>query len=156
MRNDPVDAERRAVLVVEDSDDDFDTVVEAAGRAPVPIRLVRAANADIAQELLTLDGSSLFAFMLLDYNLPGLDGLTFLQQVRRNPLLAGMPAVIFTSSANPYERDAFYGAGANAYHVKQVQHSDCLRTVDAIFEYWLNRVALPGRPAPPSRQQRSP
>ena len=138
------DAVRRPVLVVEDSDDDFDTVVEAAGRAQVLSRLVRAEDADIAEGLLALSPVGHFSFMLLDYNLRGVDGLTLLQQVRSNPLLATMPAVIYTTSVNPRDRNAFYDAGANAYHVKGVQYGECLNTLENIFDYWLHRVALPG------------
>ena len=144
MSHERIDAGRRPVLVVEDSDDDFDTVVEAAGRAHVINRLVRAADADIAEGLLALSPIGHFAFMLLDSNLRGVDGLALLRQVRSNPLLATMPAVIYTTSVNPRDRDAFYDAGANAYHVKGVQHGECLHMLESIFDYWLHRVVLPG------------
>jgi CheY-like chemotaxis protein len=83
--------------------------------------------------------------MLLDFNLAGLDGLALLRHVRGDPVLAALPVVVFTTSVNPRDRDAFYAAGANAYHVKSVRYDICLQTLETIFDYWLNRVALPGR-----------
>jgi two-component system, chemotaxis family, chemotaxis protein CheY len=98
--------------------------------------------------------------MLLDFNLPGRDGLALLRQVRGETALAALPVVVFTTSVNPRDRDAFYAAGANAYHVKSVRYDLCLQTLEAIFDYWLNRVALPGhaRAAQPTgtTERRSP
>ena len=137
MSDDRIEGERRAVLVVEDSDDDFDTMLEAATRARVGNRLVRVADAEAARSLLASEPVGSFAFMLLDYNLPGLDGLAFLNAVRFDPAFAALPVVIYTTSVNPRDRDAFLRAGANAFHLKSVQHADCLRTLESIFDQWL-------------------
>ena len=133
----------RPVLVVEDSADDFDTVIKAAKLAKVRNHLVRAADADMAQRLLNSAPASTFAFMLLDYDLPGMDGLALLDHVRRDAALADLSVVVFTASINPRDREAFCAAGASAFHVKTVQHADCLHTLESIFAHWLNRAALP-------------
>ena len=133
----------RPVLVVEDSADDFDTVVKAAKLANVRNSLVHAEDADVAQRLLTSAPASTFAFMLLDFDLPGMDGLSLLDRVRRDTALADLSVVVFTASINPRDREAFCAAGASAFHVKSVQHADCLHTLESIFTHWLNRPALP-------------
>jgi len=130
----------RPVLVVEDCDDDFDTVVDAATLANVRNRLVRATNVVEAAELLARSPMGMFAFMLLDYNLPGIDGLDFLRQACLSGLLADLPAVVLTTSVNPRDRDCFREAGASAFHVKSVAYTDCLRTLESIFDQWLNKV----------------
>ncbi len=155
MRTDAGPADLRPVLVVEDSDDDFDTVVVAAARTRRHNRLVRAANADAAWQLLTLNPADAFAFMLLDYNLPGLDGLALLDQVRHGGLLARLPVVVFTTSVNPRDRDAFSQAGASAFHVKSVRHSDCLDTLESIFDQWLKAGAPPATAALSEAARRS-
>ncbi len=138
-----LDADGRAVLVVEDSDDDFDTVVAAAKLAGIGNPLLRAVDADAAATLLFGPSAADFAFMLLDYKLPGLDGLSLLRRVRLTPRLSQLPIIVFTTSSNPGDRALFYGAGANAFHIKEVQYPACLQTLQAIFDYWLKRVVLP-------------
>ena len=155
MQADPAMADARPVLVVEDCDDDFDTVVDAAARAGVPNVLVRAVDTDAARHLLTRDSAAGFAFMLLDSSLPGQDGLALLDQLRAGGLHSDLPVVVFTTSINPHDRDLFRAAGASAFHVKSVQHSDTLGTLQAIFRLWLNRSATPDDAAIPWRARPS-
>ncbi len=133
----------RPVLVVEDSDEDFDTVIEAARRGQVRNRLLQARSADEARGVLAANAANPFAFVLLDCSLPGEDGLSLLNDLRSGPANALLPVVVFTASVNPRDRDAFYAAGANAYHVKQVGFEDCLATLQQIFRYWLSNAVLP-------------
>ncbi len=124
------------VLVVDDSEDDFQTVCMAATSAHVTIPIINAVNADVALGMLDGASEGAFAFMLLDFNLPGVDGLTFLRQVRLHPVHARLPVVVLTASVNPRDRDAFLAAGADAFYVKTVRLEDCLMTLAAIFKRW--------------------
>ena len=76
----------QSVLVVDDSEDDFQTVCMAASSARVTMPVINAVNADVALGMLDGASEGTFAFMLLDFNLPGVDGLTFLRQVRLHPV----------------------------------------------------------------------
>lgn len=141
--NQPTHSYFQPVLVVEDNPEDFDTVREAAQRDGLRNRLVHAASADQARALLAETAQAPYAFMLLDCSLPGEDGLTLLQELRRDPAHQALPVIVLTASLNPRERNAFYAAGANAYHVKKVGFDDCLATLHGIFRYWLDQVILP-------------
>ncbi|MBC7514163.1 MAG: response regulator [Herminiimonas sp.] len=139
--------DRRPVLVVEDTEDDYETVVEAARRARVENQLVHAADASTAARLLYGAPADTFAFVLLDYNLPGVDGLEFLDELRRHPVHRRLPVVIFTASVNARDRAAFHVAGASAYHVKVMQFDRCLGMLQDIFDRWLTPRAPPGSAA---------
>lgn len=132
------------ILVVDDSDDDFDTVSIAARRAGIGNLLVHATDADDARRRLFTVPAVAYAFMLLDCNLPGEDGLTLLEEVRRHPQRRTLPVIVLTASINPRDRDAFYAAGGNAYHVKLVNFEEGLANLESIFHYWLTHVVLPG------------
>jgi len=145
--NHPSTAYLPPILVVDDSDDDFDTVAQAAQRAGIRNQLVHARDAEQARAALAATPPPAFAFMLLDCSLPGDDGLSLLKQLRQHPLHGCLPVVVLTASINPRDRNAFYAAGANAYHVKTVSFSDSLATLRHVFDYWLTHTILPANNA---------
>lgn len=137
-------------MVVEDSADDFETVCMAARLAGVTNPLVHALNADLALAILDAAPAGSFSFMLLDFNLPGTDGLTFLSQFRQHPAHAQLPVVVFTASVNPRDRAGFLAAGADAFYVKTVRFEQCLETLAEIFARWLP-APMSDLMAPPAR-----
>jgi two-component system chemotaxis sensor kinase CheA len=59
-----------------------------------------------------------FALFLVDVEMPGMDGFTFIKQVREDPLLREIPAILVTSRAAPEDRQRGQSVGAQAYIVK--------------------------------------
>ena len=128
-----------SVLVVEDSDEDFDTVADAAARLQVPYALVRVLSVD--DGLAALLSGQPFRLVILDNSLPGDRGDVFLSALRRHPLHCRVPVVAFTASGRQPDRDVLHAAGVNAFHVKSVSYEDNLWTLEMIFNYWLRAVA---------------
>jgi two-component system cell cycle response regulator DivK len=58
--------------------------------------------------------------ILMDIELPGIDGITALQQLRAEPDTAGIPIVALTASAMSADRDRFFGAGFDGYISKPI------------------------------------
>jgi CheY-like chemotaxis protein len=136
----------RHLLVVEDSDEDFETVQDAARRGGVTHPIVRATSGD--ECLLLLRGASrrrdaLPALVLMDLNTPGDDGREAVREIRADASLAVLPLVVLSASANPRDLQFCYLNGANAYHVKPVEHAMHLQVLQHIFAYWLGSVVLP-------------
>ncbi|HYH20345.1 MAG TPA: response regulator [Azospirillum sp.] len=77
--------------------------------------------------------------LIVDINMPKMDGYTMLHAVRREPELAGIPALMITTEAREADRVRALGAGANWYLVKPVRP-------DALA---LSARLLTGRPAGP-------
>ena len=68
--------------------------------------------------------------LLVDINMPKMDGLTFLRTLRRQPLpLAGTPAIVISTEATPQDAEAARLAGANFYLVKPVAQDTLTRYV---------------------------
>ncbi|MEA3175634.1 MAG: two-component system, chemotaxis family, sensor kinase CheA [Gammaproteobacteria bacterium] len=59
-----------------------------------------------------------FALFLVDVEMPGMDGFKFIQQVREDPMLREIPAILVTSRAAPEDRQRGQSVGAQAYIVK--------------------------------------
>ena len=129
------------ILVLEDCEEDFETVCDAARRAGVTHRLRRATTGDECMEILR-QGESLPALVLLDLNTARSDGRDALRFAKSDARLRSVPFVVLTTSANPRDLGFCYESGANAYHVKPVRHEEHLRVLGEIFHYWLRAVAL--------------
>ena len=136
--------EHARVLIVEDSDEDFDTASEAIQRAGVGGELLRFTTGDRCIEWLeSQPDSHLSLLVLLDLNLPGRDGRDVLQVIRSRQALRGLPVVILSTSANPRDVRWCVEGGANAYHVKPVHYLEHRQRLEQLFLYWLRLVQLP-------------
>jgi len=134
------------LLVVEDSDEDFDTVLDAARRIGLKHEIRRAATADDCLRLLGEWERERLpdpALVLLDLNTPGTDGREALRIIRQNDRLRTLPLVILSTSANPRDVEFCYAEGANAYHTKPVDHPAHLQVLGEILDYWIHHVTLP-------------
>jgi CheY-like chemotaxis protein len=134
------------LVVVEDSDEDFDTILTAARLAGIRHEIRRALTGDDCLQLLRGDSGhprAQFALVLLDLNTPHGDGRNALEQIDTDPQLRAIPLVVLSTSANPRDVDFCYGHGANAYHVKPVSHGEHLLVLQTLLTYWLGTVVLP-------------
>jgi len=132
--------------VVEDSDEDFDTVQDAARRGGFLHSIVRVRSGGECLRLLHGGQGSrdaLTVLVLLDLNTPGDDGRDVLREVRSDQTLGTLPVVVLSASANARDLKFCYANGANAYHVKPVDHANHLKVLQDIFAYWLGSVVLP-------------
>lgn len=68
--------------------------------------------------------------VLLDLNLPGMDGLSFVRRVKDNPQTRGLPIVAITSYADDYRREELLAAGCAGYLVKPVDMEELLRQLE--------------------------
>jgi CheY-like chemotaxis protein len=136
----------RHIVAVEDSDEDFDTIQDAARRGRILHPIVRAySGADCLRLLRSSKGSrdAMAILVLLDLNTPGEDGRDVLRMVRTDDALAALPVVVLSASASPRDLHFCYAHGANAYHVKPVDHTLHLKVLLDIFAYWLGSAVLP-------------
>ncbi len=136
-------------LLVEDSDEDADTVAEAFRRCGIPGRLHRVTNGDECLALLRSAGAAQPpALVLMDLSTPGTDGRDALRQIKENVKLKSICVVVTSASANPRDLEFCYSAGANAYHVKPVSHPSHLNAMIQLLQYWLGAVTLPAYRVP--------
>lgn len=134
------------ILVVEDSDEDFDTLCDAAAGVGVTRRLHRVTSGGDC--LSALRGEDHLALplvpvlILMDLNSHGVDGREALVAIKADVSLRHIPLVVLTTSANPKDVAFCYHAGANAYHVKPVRHDQYQLLLRGLLHYWLESVTL--------------
>jgi len=130
-------------VVIEDSDEDFETVMEAVKLAEVKAEVRRAVTGEGGLSLLRKLTQQHPIIVLMDLNTPGTDGREALVLLKSDPALKSIPVVVFSTSANPKDVGFCYAAGANAYHVKPVRYPDHRQLVIDLVRYWVDRVAIP-------------
>jgi CheY-like chemotaxis protein len=140
------------ILLVEDNPADARLVREALVEGEVQADLRWLASGEDALHYLRhtgeyADSRATPDLVLLDLNLPGLNGHEVLTAIKSDPALLRLPVVVLTSSANPTDVQAAYGRHANAYFVKPQDYDDFLALVGHIRSHWLTAVLLPSRAA---------
>lgn len=139
------------LVVLEDSDEDFDTILCAAKEARLPHQIRRAVTGDECIRMLAKwdeenAGIERPLLVILDLNTPQGDGRYALQTLRNDARFRTTPIIILSTSRNPKDLEFCYREGANAYHTKSVSYPDHLKTLRQIFDYWLEGVVLPVAP----------
>ena len=144
-------AASKEILLVEDNPDDVELTRIAFDEADSPHRLSVVTDGAEALDFLLArgrhaarDGSALPALVLLDLNLPKLDGREVLQAIRQHPATRSLPVVMLTTSAEPGDVDALYALGANSYIQKPVEFERFVEVVRHVGLYWLGLNQAPG------------
>ena len=135
---------RRHLLLVEDNPGDVHLVREAFARRPDPPEIVDVPDGLAALEYLRGEGERP-DLILLDLNLPRMDGREFLAVAKNDETLRRIPIVVLSSADTEAEIDGLYDLRANGYLVKPSDLASLFALVERVDEYWLHLSALPGR-----------
>jgi two-component system response regulator len=128
----------RSILLVDDDLDDVELTKRAFARSHVPNEIEVARDGSAALDrLLGPDAGPLPALVLLDLNLPRVDGLEVLGQLRADERTRLLPIVILTSSREERDLVEGYRLGANSYVRKPVDYAAFQDMVRQIGTYWL-------------------
>jgi two-component system, cell cycle response regulator DivK len=112
------------VLIVEDNEKNmklFRDVLQATGYSTL--------EADTGEDAVELAGSHVPALVLMDVQLPGIDGIEALHRLRRSERTASIPVIALTAQAMDGDRERFLAAGFDGYISKPVDVADFLRTI---------------------------
>src|SRR5918999_1679166 len=132
-----------AKKVVEDNEGDVRLTREALREADVNVELIVARDGEEALAFLRGESAVRPAIVLLDLNLPKLDGLEVLEEVKGDPELRHTPVIMLTTSSSSRDVLACYERGVNCYVVKPLELDEFTALVQAINRFWLGLVELP-------------
>jgi chemotaxis family two-component system response regulator Rcp1 len=135
------------ILLVEDNAGDARLTLEAFKEGKVINNLAVVNDGAEALEYLRRQGryadASMPDLILLDLNLPRMDGREVLAEIKNDPHLMKIPVVVLTTSASQDDITRAYGSHANCYITKPVGLDQFLRVVQTIESFWLSLVKLP-------------
>jgi chemotaxis family two-component system response regulator Rcp1 len=132
------------ILLVEDSRADAKIIERALRERDISHRLTVIPDGRLALDYLfrLRDDPTLSDrepdLILLDLNLPGLDGCQVLTQIKSDPYLRILPVIILTTSHRDEDVLQTYQAGANTYIPKPVEYSRYCELVATLRDYWID------------------
>ncbi|KAA0017874.1 chemotaxis protein CheY [Salinicola corii] len=119
-----------SILVV----DDFPTMRRIVRSLLKELGFENVDEAEDGQEALTKLRAGGFEFVVSDWNMPNLDGLEMLKEIRQDPKLSSLPVLMVTAEAKKENIIAAAQAGANGYVVKPFTAATLEEKLNKIFE----------------------
>jgi len=138
------------ILIVEDDLSDADLIHSAIRDQKIRNRIYTLSSGEEALRFLRREGlfqdAPSVSLVLLDLNLPEMDGFAVLREIRKDPLLTRLPVIMLTGSERDEDRLASYDLQANCIIRKPADGGQFIRAVQMIETFWFKIVRLP--PAP--------
>ncbi len=140
---------RPLVLIIENDDNDYQVIHNSFQRSPIAPRLHRCQTGTQALDYLERavrsnpDRTDIPVLILLDLNVPDIEGCQVLKSIKEDPILHFIPAVILTRSERPKDIQKCYNLGVGGYVLKSIDLAQFEESVVVVSEFWLQRVILP-------------
>lgn len=135
------------ILLIEDSPSDANLTIREFSKAKIANNLHWVEDGETAMEYLHQQGEFANAprpdLILLDLNLPGMDGREVLAEVKSDQDLKRIPIVVLTTSNDEQDVLHSYNLNANCYVTKPIDIENFIHVVQLINEFWLAAVLLP-------------
>jgi len=138
------------ILLVEDNDNDVELTRESFNRSKLAVNLHHAKDGEECMAFLRKQGKYAALptpdVILLDLNMPRMDGREVLAEISSDETLRHLPVVILTTSAEDKEILKMYKLRCSSYIIKPVDFEEFVRVIRAFADYWLTVVVLPSAP----------
>lgn len=128
--------EKRPLLLVEDDEVDVLSLERALARLPASFPIEVAHHGEAALQWLRGDDHQLPFLILLDINMPRMNGHEFLSELRRDPQFRTLPVAVLTTSPHEADRDRLYQLGIMAYLVKPTRGEEYVEMLRSLAEFW--------------------
>jgi two-component system response regulator len=139
----------QSILMVEDSEDDYEATTRAFKKVSLHNPVVWCRSGRDALDLLKRQGvhrnanGSHPGLILLDLNMPGLDGRKTLRLIKEDDKLKRIPVIILTTSTDERDIQDCYQMGANTYVQKPVSFDGLIEAIKRLKAYWFEIALLP-------------
>lgn len=135
------------ILLVEDNEDDVELTRQSLLRSKLDVNLHHVGNGEQCMDYLRRRGDysavSTPDLILLDLNMPVMDGREVLAELQTDDRLSAIPVVVLTTSSDPRDIAETYRLRCNSYVTKPVDFKEFQKKITEIYEYWFSVVALP-------------
>ncbi len=126
----------KPILLVEDDQVDTMTVIRALKDIHVTNPLVQQENGEDALNYLRDSNNEKPCIILLDLNMPIMNGIEFLQVLKHDDQLKGIPVVVLTTSEEQQDKVNSFNLGVAGYMAKPVDYRQFVEVMRSIDTYW--------------------
>jgi CheY-like chemotaxis protein len=126
----------KPILLVEDDSVDAMTVKRAMRDLQVNHSVIHSVNGEEAMKYLTSPDTEKPFVILLDLNMPKMNGIEFLKVMKTHPELKTIPVIVLTTSREQRDILDSFELGASGYMVKPVDYSKFVEILSRIVIYW--------------------
>ena len=137
------------ILLIEDNQDDYEATVRSLKRNAFlnPVHWCRSGQ----DALDYLHQKGVYAdteakrpdLILLDLNMPGIDGRQVLERIKRDSEIRSIPVVVLTTSSDTRDVEQCYSIGASTYIQKPVSFDGLTEAISTMKKYWFDVAILP-------------
>lgn len=135
------------ILLIEDNPGDVRLTVEVFKESQIKTNLNIMSDGEETIRYVRREGKYNTAltsdFILLDLNLPKKDSVTVLKEIKNDPTLKRIPAIILSTSSNSDNIAQTYERYANCYISKPYDFGNFIEVIRSIEHFWINTVTLP-------------
>ena len=129
-------AKHKPILLIEDDQVDAMIVERALKEIRVSNPLDMACNGEEALDYLRDPEKENPCIMLLDLNMPKMNGVEFLREVKSDDSLKKIPILVLTTSREVGDRKDTFSNGVAGYMIKPVEYKDFVEVIKTIDKYW--------------------
>ncbi len=124
-----------SILLIEDDVIEVMKLNRTISTSKLPHEIIETKNGEEALNFLK-SNKSLPDIILLDLNMPKMNGLEFLNILKEDEVLKYLPTIVLSTSANQKDILACYTAGIAGYIIKPLKYEDYVLKLRSLLEYW--------------------
>lgn len=128
--------QNKHILLIEDDKVDALAVKKALLDTGITNKLIHESSSKSALDSLISSGGSNIGLILLDFNMPVLNGIEFLKERSKRPELVRIPLVVLTTSRNETDVKSSYEIGISGYIIKPVNYNDFKSVMSKLYAFW--------------------
>jgi two-component system response regulator len=131
------------IIVVDDDEDDKQLLQHAVKEAEIANPVVYLEGGEQLLEFLNTPEAEGIGFILLDLNMPVMDGREVLRVMKLNTVWRKLPIIIFSTSDNHEDIKQAYSLGAVSYITKPLSFVKLVSVMKAVKDFWFESASLP-------------
>lgn len=124
-----------SILLIEDDVIEVMKLNRTISTSKLPHEIIETKNGEEALAFLRSD-KSLPDIILLDLNMPKMNGLEFLNILKEDKVLKYLPTIVLSTSSNQKDILACYKTGIAGYIIKPLKYEDYVLKLRSLLEYW--------------------